>query len=1163
MKLTAILLFITVMQVTAEGTAQTVTLNVRNVGLKAVFKEMQKQTGLSFVFYEKHLADTKPVSVTLTNSPLKEALATILADQPLTFEIDKNSVTISRKVTSPPPVSPPQSKDKIKGKVTDEANQPISGATVKVKGTDILTITDDEGNFSLNGVEGDAILIITYVGYQPMELSLSGREMIAARLKIAIGELTEVQVSTGYQYVPRERATGSFNHVDNKLINRSVSTGIIDRIENLVPGVLFNRGDAIKTDPLLIRGRSTIFADAKPLIVINNFPYDGDLNNLNPNDIESIDILKDAAAASIWGARAGNGVIVITTKRGHTAKPNIELNSNVTVQGRPDLFNVNTVSSGDYIDLEKWLFDKGHYSSVELDNLNGMGYPPLTPVIELLIAKRDGRLSAADADAQIEAFKKADVRSDTERYLYRVAVNQQYALNVSGSTPNINYYMSAGYDRNLYSLVGRSYDRISLRSQNSFKITKSLQADLGINFLLSTDKSGNNPGNGYISSAASKPFYPYASLVDDNGNRLPIYADYRKDFLMNAESRGLLNWEYNPINDIKQTENNDKIRDYLVTAGLRYKVTDFLNIETKYQFENQLSNGNLWYKEDSYYARNLINNFTQVNPANNNLTFPVPRGGILDVRNTELTSHQGRVQLNYNQNFGLKHDISAIAGYEIRSIVTTGNNSRSYGYNSETSTLQPRIDYISQFTWYSNQFETRMIENPQSIYKRTDNFLSYFTNAAYTYDGKYILSASLRKDQANLFGVATNQKGTPLWSVGGAWIISKEKFYNISEIPLLKLRASYGESGNISRKASAYSTAFYNPANTTPANTLTILTPPNEKLSWERIKMVNLGLDFQTRVIGGSIEYYEKKSNNLLGQAPLDPTLGLSDNSLQSFYYGNVAGINGKGVDIELNSRNLNGNIKWNTNLLFSYTKSTVSDYLMPVSSIGNIYLASDNSASINPVIGRPLFAMYSFPWAGLDPNTGDPMGIVNKNNSKDWNRIYTNTRLDSLIYNGSIQPTISGAFRNTFSWKNLSLSFNISYKLDYYFRKATLNYGSLFYSWSGNGDYSRRWQNPGDEKSTNIPSMVYPNPANRDRFYQYAEINVLKGDHIRLEDINISYNLTKKQLASLPVNNVRFYFYANNLGVIWKANKAGIDPYYNNSPLVAKRFSFGLNVNF
>lgn len=1038
--------------------------------------------------------------------------------------------------------------------VENQNNWPVIGATIKVLNSTIATISDEKGHFSIKANYGDTLLI-TAIGYTPTKsLVQPNLGFITVKLLPNIKQLEEVQiVNTGYQKLPKERATGSFDFIDNRLFNRSTSTDVLTRLENITPGLLFNHGDAAQTDAFLIRGRSTITGDAKPLIVIDNFPYDGDINNINPNDIENVSILKDAAAASIWGARAGNGVIVITTKKGKTDRPKVEVNSNITIQGKPDLYNVSSISSADLVDLSKTLYNKGLFNSATTGTLAG-NTTAIPYAAELLIA------NPTDLNAQLNQLKTQDVRKDLLKYFYRNSVNQQHNLNISGSQAKVNYYMSAGYDRNLSNLVGEDYNRISLRSSNTYRVNDKLSFDAGITYFQTNNSNGNNGGvNPKAAGSYYNTYTPYTSLADAKGNALAYYTSLRKGYIDTAGAGKLLDWTYKPIDDISQEQHTLKTRDLLANFGGQYQIIKGLNAQIKYQFENQLSSITDLYKQDSYYARNEVNRFSQIDPVSGAVVRPVPIGGILQNQQSEINSQQGRIQLNYEKSFKDLSSFSALAGYEIRYRKTTSARfAPNYGYIDNYSTVNANIDYSTYFPIYYNTSTARINNGGQSISELKDNFLSYFANASYNYLGRYTLTGSIRKDEANLFGVKTNQKGTPLWSVGGAWNISQEKFYKSELLPELKVRLTYGENGNISRAASAYSTAtYYSSGYTTSFPIATINNPPNENLRWERVKMLNSAVDFGTKNnrITGSIEYYSKQAVDLLAQTPLDPTLGFSS------VYANVANMKGHGVDVQLNSINIKGRrFNWTSSLIYSYTRNWVSAYLMPISTVGNIYLSPN---AVTPIIGKPLYTIYSYKWNGLNHDNGSPQGYYNGKISTDYSSIYNNTALDSMVYNGPVQPTHYGAFMNTFTYGSFSLSLNISYKFGGYFKVNSLNNTSLLNGWGGSGDYAKRWQQPGDEVNTHVPAIIYVADPNRDSFYNNSEVLVQKSDNIRLEDISLSYSMNKNMLNRTPFNAVRLYIYASNMGVLWKANTAGIDPYYNNVPTPAKRFTFGANLTF
>jgi outer membrane receptor protein involved in Fe transport len=338
-----------------------------------------------------------------------------------------------------------------------------------------------------------------------------------------------------------------------------------------------------------------------------------------------------------------------------------------------------------------------------------------------------------------------------------------------------------------------------------------------------------------------------------------------------------------------------------------------------------------------------------------------------------------------------------------------------------------------------------------------------------------------------------------------------------------------------------------------------LLNPPNPSLRWEKVNTLNFGLDFSfLKFLTGSLDYYVKKANDLIGTSNVDPTTGVLT------FTGNSADIVGKGWDIVLNSANLSGQFSWNTSILFTYTKDKVTKYLFQPTTLGD-----EISASINPLIGHPLYSLYAFKWGGLD-NVGDPQVYLDGKLSKDYGSIYNSTNLSNLQYMGSSTPTIFGSVRNDFSWKQFSLSVNISYELGYYFRRSSVSYSQLFNGGSAfmpDADFTGRWQKPGDETRTNVPAMLYPDNGLRDQVYQYSSILIDNGDNVRLKDISVGYDITKKQFPNLPFSNIRIYAYINNVGILWKANKDGIDPdAIPNGTMIypaPRTYSLGLKIGF
>lgn len=1131
-----VMLFTAFVATASRAKAQNVSLDAKATPLYQVFKKIEKQTGYLFWYKGKMLGKNTPITVSFTDLPLKTALDKIFVNVPFTYEIVDETIVVKDKPAAKESKKENQQKKTVTGTITDEKGEPLAGATVKVKGTENVVLTDQNGRFLLKDVNDDGIIQIIYVGYILKEVPAKN-DLGTIKLQQATGELQNVEiVSTGYQKIPKERATGSFVQVDNELLNRRVSTNIIDRLQGVASSVLFNANiPTLSTEsPFSVRGRSTILSNTQPLIVLDNFAYDGSLSNINPNDIESITILKDAAAASIWGVRSGNGVIVITSKKGKTNQAlNVELNANYTVGNKPDLFySPNFLNASDYIDNEIFLFGKGNYDA----NLNSTTTRPIiSPVVEILASQKSGTISATEATTRINSLRGYDIRNDYEKYLYRKNQTSQYALNLRGGAEKFTYYLSTGYDKNISNIVGNQNDRLNLNAISTFTPVKNLDIGLGLNFTQS-----NNTDNGTgaaIYPANRSAYYPYARLADDNGNPLPIEKTYRSSFL-NTQS-GILNWQYNPIDEINFANNTTRINYVRITPSVSYKILSGINIEARYQYESSQTDNKNIQSIDTYFTRDLINLFTQ--GSGGNATFPIPKGGIFDRTQTNLKGNSFRANLNIDrQIINLDHSVSAVAGIELKELISERNVGRLYGYDPLLTT-STAVNYETSYTRYQNLASPSKIPYVDAVRINTDEYMSYFANAAYSFKQRYTISGSGRIDESNLFGVNTNQKSIPLWSVGASWNISKEPFYKIAWLSDLKARLTYGENGNINKNLTAYTTAAFLSSPLTSARSALIQNPPNADLRWERNRMFNAGVDFNIKnhLLAGSIEYYYKKGIDLLGQAPLDPTTGVTQ------YTSNLANMTGQGIDIDLNATIYNRKFKWQVFLLNSWNTDRVTKYDMTIPVI--TYVQSGDGlggVTINPIVGKPVYSVSSYRWANLDPTTGDPQGYLNGQISKDYTALTSSTvKLQDLVYNGPARPNFFGSFRNEFGYKQFSLSVNFTYKFNYYFRRPSLQYSQLNGSWLGNRDYTKRWQKTGDETFTNVPSLIYPVNINRNNFYQYSEELVEKGDHIRFQDVQLTFRLENNSSKKLGLKNLQIYSYINNVGLIWKANKARLDP--------------------
>ena len=1124
-----------------------VTLSADQWPLREVLKAMNRQTGYYFFYSADLVNNNEKVTLHVKDAPVEKVLQQLLKGKGLIWVFNGNTVIIKKAPQATAPINGPPRDSLLtflNGQVTDATGTPLAGATVLVDGTPKGATTNEQGRFVLDGITRPVTLQVSYAGYLKQQVQLNEAGNVQVRLQKEILDISSVSVvATGYQAIPRERATGSFVKLDNELLNRKVSTGILDRLDGVASGVLFDKRDAASTR-IQIRGLYTLTsAIAQPLVVVDNFPYEGDINDINPNDVENITILKDAAAASIWGAKAGNGVIVITTKKGrYDQAPHVSFNSNVTVINKPELFRLPQMSASDLIDLEEFLFSKGFYNSA----INNRRYPPLTPVVNLLVKERNGQLSAAETRAAIDKLRGIDVRNDFLQYIYRQGVNQQYAANVSGGSKKIKYFFSTGYDKNSTNLVGNTYQRVTLRTDNTWQAARGLQVQAGIQYTQHDDTNNSTgPYNSNAYKLGTRILPPYSRLADDNGNPLTLDTRYAGTYTDTAGHGLLLDWKYRPLQELALNDKTSRAQVLIANLGVQYNFSNTISAEVKYQYQRADRNSRAYYSTQTFFARDLINLYSQIR--GDSVTYIIPNAPITDRSASLQQGHMLRGQLNFNRTWAGKHQVAAIAGAELRQLHTTGSSYRDYG-----NTVADLLRYYPLVTG-----RTATIPSNTDIDDRLDRFTSAYANAAYTYDNRYTFSASARKDASNLFGVRANRKGVPLWSAGAAWKISNEKFYHAGWLPYLNLRLTYGSGGNVNNAIAALATIYRYDASFQFTNLpfATIVNVANPELRWEKVNTLNAGLDFtfKNNRLSGSIEYYHKQSVDVMGLEALDPTTGLGS------AFTNSADVKGRGVEVQLYGKPVNaGAFQWQTSLLFNYVHYEVSRYLLPPLTNGFV----SDGGSIIPLPGYNPYLLVSYKWAGLDPATGDPRGYLNKSISTDYATLIKNPLSEQVIH-GPALPTYFGNVLNTFSWKNISVSANITYRLGYYFRRNTIAYNTLFASGAGHSDYGQRWQQPGDEKYTNVPSLVYPNPAYRDQFYTNSSITVEKGDHVRWEDVRLSYTLKKGMNSRTFFSQLQFYTYITNLNIlIWKANKAGLDPDFPSGLRTPRAFAFGIKAD-
>lgn len=977
------------------------------------------------------------------------------------------------------------------------------------------------------------------------------KDSIIVKVIAQAKDLGEVVVSTGYQRVKPNETNGVISLVDEKALNNRTGTNILDRLLGQASGITMNVGKT-NANPqnktgISIRGLGTINGPLDPLIVLDGFIYEGDINNINPFDIESVSLLKDASASSIWGARAGNGVVVITSKKARLNQAlNISFNANTTINTLPDLSRYPPMSSAESIEAERFLFDKGYFNTRIATN-----YLSLSPAVELLLARRNGKITDSQLESALNSLKEVDTKKEWLDEFYTHALLQQYGLNIKTGSANHSFGLTGGYDRG-YDQNYATSTRSNIRLMDQLKLHPKLTLNSSLTLTFANTGSGR-PAFGSIKNGMRQS---YESFRDESGNSRSWAQEFRSAYTDTAGMGKLLDWKFYPTEEYKHNSTSTSRNEILGSVALAYKILPFLNLEASYQGQKQTFTTTNLTDEDSYITRGLVNSFTQINRSTGVVKYNIPMGGILRSDEAETFSSTGRLQFNLEKNIGMS-SVNVLAGFEAREVQVNGSGSVYYGYQQDPLGYV-NADYLGVFSHFITG-DIQQVTPAFSLSATNNRFLSFYTNAAYSYLGKYRLSASLRRDGSNVFGASTNDKWKPLWSVGGGWSISKEPFYDIKWLPDLRLSITYGKSGNVDLSRTASATALYGSNSQSSLPYVRLRQINNPDLRWEQLAQLNLKLDFALRNnrLTGSIAYYRKKGTDLYGSYLYDYTTWGNSAELTR----NVADMEGSGFDFDLLSRNISDkSFNWTTNIFLSFNKSKTVKYYTTNNSLAALLRGG---TQITPLVGYPLYGIAAYKFGGLD-GLGNPQGYVNGQLSTNYTAIENEGRnsANNIRFFGAASPVYSGSVMNTFNFQNLTLSFNINLRLWYYAIKRSISYNGLATSGISHPDYALRWQKPGDEVNTNVPSFIYPLVAARDGFYAASEANVIRADNIRLDYVNLAYHVNA-QGWKFPFRSLDLFLNGANLGIIWKESKAVADPDYLNQIGQTKAFTLGIRGNF
>jgi hypothetical protein len=690
-------------------------------------------------------------------------------------------------------------------------------------------------------------------------------------------------------------------------------------------------------------------------------------------------------------------------------------------------------------------------------------------------------------------------------------------------------YGGLGYDQSLNGATGGKLQRLTFIANHTTMATKKLE--LSTSIMLTKNKALNN-------TLIPQGNYPYEKPIGDDGALLPVAAGPRGIWTATLPA-GFYNWQRYPG---QERALRDEVMDrnaLRVLTTVAYSFGNYTRVSLSYQYRTEAGRYNNNIPEQSFTFRDLYNRFAYLQAGI--IESRIPRGPMLDWQQDKKQTENWRLLLNTQHILG-KVVLNGQAGAEMAWTQIDTTSGRKYQHEVDFNTLHPQY-----YTAIPAPIPGKPYANGQS-----SRLLSGYGNIMLSLDNRYTFTGSIRYDGSDAFGTNTNKRIKPLWSAGFKWDVPGGLFRKQDSLDLLSIKITYGYCGNMAPSASHSLTMAAAGVNRYGANAGVILNPDNPDLQPEKIAMLNVGLEFSlfSGRLTGSLEGYGRRGNNLLNYGIANTTRGAIP------VWANTGILAGKGIDLQLRHTTRIDSVRCTTTLLLTYTTDKVIRYGVP--GLKAWPLLQDPATNFRP--GGPVNALYNYPWTGLD-SLGNPTGYLEGGASKNYERL-TDRLADSLSFGGYSKPTCTVIITQTVQWRNFTGSLTLTGQFGYKYRKPAIDYSQLTISAGpGSGDYSSRWQKPGDEKWTNVPAMpVFPDP-HRDVFYQYVPANLLSACNIRLQELRIAYTPGKKTVDWLHVSNMNLYAYAANVGILWKAAKTSLDPNFPTGLPVRPSFAIGISV--
>lgn len=1137
-----------------------ITLELHNSNIKSLFKEISKQTKYNFIYSDDQMDNLPKISISAKNKDIKYVLNVIFKNTDYTYSVDNMSIAIIKRKK--------ETSYSIKGYVFSPEGEAMPGVTIFVKGTNIGTYTKNDGSFEIKfkyKYPNKPTLIFSFIGMETTEALYEDNKDIIINMRKKHSEIDDV-VITGYQTIERRDMVGAYTKINVADVLETAHTSIDNMLQGKVAGMIVTHNSSrVGTSPKIrIRGVSTLLGNREPLWVVDGIiqpeplyidptrAMTEDLRNivgsqiswLNPNDIATIYVLKDASATAIYGSKASNGVIVITTKKGSIGKMKVNYMSSFSLRTRPRYSNFNFMNSEERIDFSKDAFVAGA-RYIDMPIMQKNTYEGLLNMyINRVISKEEFRAGYE---------RLTNINTDWFKAVTRDEISNNQNISISGGSDKFVYNASVGYYDSKGTEIGNTSKGLSGRLRLGVSINKSIYLDMQISANKGENRGfgpGVNPIGYATHTSRAIPLY------EANGELAYIKRRSKYDLKTQQVELG-----YNILNEMQNSYSLSSQSNIMASLNLSWNI----NKHIKYNFTGALgyvnNNSEAYAGEKTHYITSRYRGFEfgSVDPGSDEYKKAMlPFGGELYHNSTAGSNYNIQNKFIFSKEILNKHRINALVGMEVRSSSTNNIANTVWGYVPERgqSLVRPTLPGDLKPEGQYDPYKTLGLFDGlyNGAWRRMtleDNFISFFGNLAYSFKNKYVFNFNIRSDASNRFGQDKNKQFSPTFSFGASWRVAEEEYIkdNLSWLNSFNLKATYGVQGlavtSISPEMIVKMGSVYPLYNQYYSSISSI---PNPNLTWERTKTWNIGLDANIlKGISINIDYYGRRSNALQSrEIPME-------NGLHSMVI-NGGIIKNHGMEYTINftpfrskdfawSININSSRNWNTIEETSIRKPYRSDF---ISGASRIALKE----------GFPISSFWSYKFKGLNPETGYPeFDIPDKETlGKDF------THDKYLVYSGEKEPYFTGGLYNVIRYKSFSISANFALLLGGKQRLPDIFFGRSIPKAEINLDrnLANRWRKPGDEKYTNIPALfsngVYyaklPDNASVSIYEMWhkSDIRVVNSSFLRCRQITATVNIPSERLEKYHIKSLIISATVNNVFVIGDKRFNGFDPELGNS---------------